>query len=56
MPRSEPGLLVMCFYMVDAVGLEPTTFGLKVRHSKPTELSVHVIWSLRSDLNRDQSD
>ena len=24
MPRSEPGLLVMYFYMVPQVGLEPT--------------------------------
>ena len=23
MPRSEPGLLVMCFYMAEAQGFEP---------------------------------
>ena len=33
MPRSEPGLLVMCFYMVEAQGFEPWTLGLKVRCS-----------------------
>ena len=35
MPRSEPGLLVMCFYMVEARGLEPRTYRLKAGYSKP---------------------
>ena len=31
MPRSEPGLLVMCFYMVGDTGLEPVHVGIKIR-------------------------
>ena len=33
----------MFIYMVEALGLEPRTLGLKVRCSKPTELYFHVL-------------
>ena len=32
-PRYELGLLGMCFNMVDAAGLEPTTYWLKAGYS-----------------------
>jgi hypothetical protein len=31
MPRYEPGLLVMCFYMAGGIGFEPMHVGIKIR-------------------------
>lgn len=40
---TVPGGGLMCLHMVEALGLEPRTLGLKVRCSKPTELYFHVL-------------
>jgi hypothetical protein len=49
MPRSEPGLLVMCFYMEQDIGFEPMTFSLATKHST-TELILHIEEPLRKTM------
>ena len=49
MPRSEPGLLVMCFYMVGLLGRRSQFYGLKVR-CFTLKLQPHMVPPVRVEL------
>ena len=55
MPRSEPGLLVMCFYMVGPLGFEPRVLLVKSQMFLPLNYEPHMVPPVRVELSSNLS-